>query len=74
MGLAVSVDIISQVYGDEEGIDYYRSQFDELSAELAADGVTWTEPDGLRRRRGGRCCSASPTARCTTSAGCTRCT
>src|SRR3954470_1192060 len=45
MGLAVSVDIISQMYDDEEGIEYHRSQFRELSAELAENGVTWAEPD-----------------------------
>ena len=52
MGLAVSVDIISQVYDDDEGVEYYRSQFRELSAELAENGVTWTEPDTRANDRG----------------------
>jgi hypothetical protein len=51
MSLAVSVDILSQM-DDEEGIEYYRSEFDELSAELAENGVTWTEPDAPAADKG----------------------
>jgi hypothetical protein len=45
MGLAITVGIEREFTGiDEEATEMYRSRLRELSAELANESITWTEP------------------------------
>ncbi len=46
MGLGVGVGVLAEVDDEEEAAEY-RVEFDALSAALAAEGVSWREPEGV---------------------------
>lgn len=52
MGLAITVGMLQNVAGDDEGVAHFRQAFDRLAAALARAGHPgWREPDAVRPRR-----------------------